>query len=142
QTVIRSLRLPIGSPNYDKRRLTPSTGVYMRRALLAITSLVLGLTAIGVHAQQQMTVFAKIVDGTGKPAEKVEPGDITITENGAAAKVIKIEPVNWPTKVQILIDNGTGTGGDNLVNIRNGVKGLIEALPEGTEVTLVTTAPQ
>jgi hypothetical protein len=114
----------------------------MRRALLAITSLVLGLTTIGVHAQQQMTVFAKIVDGTGKAAEKVEPGDITITENGAAAKVIKIEPINWPTKVQILIDNGAGTGSDNLVNIRNGVRGLIEALPEGTEVTLVTTAPQ
>ena len=70
----------------------------MRRTLLAITSLVLGLTAIGVHAQQQFTLFAKIVDGTGKPAEKVEPGDVTLTENGATAKVLKVEPINWPTK--------------------------------------------
>src|SRR5262245_60758215 len=114
----------------------------MRRILIAITSLVLGLSAVSLNAQQQLTLFARIVDGTGKPVEMLQPGDVKITENDAEAKVIKIEPVNWPRKVQILIDNGTGMGADNLVNIRNGVKGLMEALPEGTEVTLVTTAPQ
>src|SRR5262245_40255486 len=114
----------------------------MRKDHVAIAGLVLGLTTLGVQAQQQMQVFARIVDAKGAPVATLEPADVTITENNVETKVLKIEPVNWPIKVQVLIDNGIALGGDNLVNIRNGVRGLIEALPEGTEVTLVTTAPQ
>jgi len=63
-------------------------------------------------------------------------------EDDKEAKILKIEPINWPSKVQILLDNGAGLGSENLTHLRNGTRGLIEALPEGTEVTLVTTAPQ
>ena len=44
--------------------------------------------------------------------------------------------------MQILLDNGIGLGGQNVQHLKNGVKGLLEALPENLEVTLVTTAPQ
>ena len=63
-------------------------------------------------------------------------------ENGAEAKVTKVEPLNWPVKVQILLDNGVGLGSQNVQQLKNGVKGLLEALPENLEVTLVSTAPQ
>jgi hypothetical protein len=53
-----------------------------------------------------------------------------------------VEPVNWPIKVQILVDNGIGLGAGNLNHMRNGLQGLIEALPRDVEVTLVTTSPQ
>jgi hypothetical protein len=114
----------------------------MRRVLLTIAGLVLGLTTLGVHAQQQLQLFARVVDSKGAPVATLEPGDVTIKENDVDAKVVKIDPINWPMKVQVLVDNGIGLGGDNLTHIRNGVRGLIEALPEGTDVTLVTTAPQ
>ena len=114
----------------------------MRRALFTISGLVLCVATLGVHAQQQLQLFARIVDSKGAPVAMLEPGDVTIKENDADLKVVKIDPINWPMKVQVLVDNGVGLGNDNLTHIRNGVRGLIEALPEGTEVTLVTTAPQ
>ena len=44
-------------------------------------------------------------------------------------------------KVALLIDNGTGSA-DRLNHTREGVKGLIRALPAGIEASLQTTAPQ
>ena len=113
----------------------------MRRSLLTIVA-VLGFTTLGIHAQQQIQLFARIVDSKGVPVTTLEPGDVTIKENEVDAKVLKIDPINWPIKVQLLVDNGIGLGNDNLSNMRTGLRGLIEALPEGTELTFVTTAPQ
>jgi Ca-activated chloride channel family protein len=44
-------------------------------------------------------------------------------------------------RVAILLDNGIGSA-DRIVNVRTGAKGLIEALPEGVEISLHTLAPQ
>jgi hypothetical protein len=45
-------------------------------------------------------------------------------------------------KLQILLDNGAGMGGQNVQHLKNGVKALLEAMPENLEVTIVSTAPQ
>jgi hypothetical protein len=45
-------------------------------------------------------------------------------------------------KVQILLDNGVGLGSQNIQQLKNGVQGMLAALPENLEVTLVGTAPQ
>jgi hypothetical protein len=95
-----------------------------------------------VHAQKQIQVYASIVDASGAPVSALEPGDVRVTENGAEAKITKMEPVNWPVKVQILLDNGVGLGNTNIGQLRTGVTGLLDALPENLEVTLVSTAPQ
>ena len=64
-------------------------------------------------------------------------------ENGADAKVTKVEPVNWPVKLQILLDNGVGMGSQNVQQLKNGVQALLAgACPTNLEVTLVSTAPQ
>ena len=39
-------------------------------------------------------------------------------------------------------DNGVGIPPESISDLRTGVRGLIEAIPDGVEVTLVTTAPQ
>jgi hypothetical protein len=114
----------------------------MNRVSLSIAGVVLGVATLDLHAQQQLQLFARVVDSKGAPVATLEPGDVTIKENDVDTKVLKIDPINWPMKVQLLVDNGVGLGNDNVTHVRNGVRGLIEALPEGTEVTLVTTAPQ
>ena len=80
------------------------------------------------RAQQQFTIFASIVDVTGFPVETLEPGDLRLLENDAEAMVVKVEPIEWPTKLQILVDNGTGLGGTNFIHLRNGLTKLIEAM--------------
>jgi len=95
-----------------------------------------------VRAQQQFQLYASVADASGKPVASLEPTDLRVMEGGVEAKVVKVEPVNWPVKVQLLLDNGIGLGAGNIQILKDGVKGLIDALPDNLEVTIVTTAPQ
>ena len=115
----------------------------MRSKFLMALAVVLCTTALDVRAQQQQfELFASVVDAAGKAVDKLEPTDLRVMEAGVEAKVVKVEPVNWPVKVQLLLDNGIGLGAGNIQILKDGVKGLIEALPDNLEVTIVTTAPQ
>ena len=111
------------------------------RALLAV-AVVSSLAPSSAHAQQQFQLYASIVDATGAPAATVQPTDIRVMENGVEARVLKIERVSLPVRLQLLVDNGVGLGGENIAHLRNGVRGLLDALPPGVEVTLVVTAGQ
>jgi hypothetical protein len=114
----------------------------MRSKLLIGVALVLCIATSGVRAQQQISLYASVADATGKPLATLEPTDLRVMEGGVEAKVVKVEPASFPVKVQLLLDNGIGLGGQNIQSLKDGVKGLIEALPENLEVTIVTTAPQ
>ncbi|HEU4695002.1 MAG TPA: VWA domain-containing protein [Vicinamibacterales bacterium] len=114
----------------------------MRSKLFVIVALVLCAFAREAGAQQQFQLFASVADATGKSVATLEPADLRVMENGVEAKIVKVEPVNWPVKVQLLLDNGIGLGGGNIQILKDGVTGLINSLPDNLEVTIVTTAPQ
>lgn len=94
-----------------------------------------------VFAQRQLQFFAHFADASGKPVPSLSATDISVNEDGVEGKVLKMEPVDWPVRVALLVDNGTGSG-ERLTQTRVGVKALIEALPDGVEVSLQTTSPQ
>ena len=115
----------------------------MRLKLFAAAAgvcLLAGLPA--AQNSKQIQVFASVLDASGAPAKTLGPDDLRLMENGADAKVTKVEPVNWPVKLQILLDNGIGMGSQNVQQLKNGVKALLDAMPENLEGTLVSTAPQ
>ncbi len=116
----------------------------MRPRLLAMAGLSLWVCvfASGASAQRQLQLYATILDSTGAPAATVTPEDVQGAGKRRRAEDSQGRADPWTTKVQILLDNGTGIGSANLNQLRNGLKGLLEALPLGLEVTLVTTAPQ
>jgi hypothetical protein len=102
---------------------------------------VLGLCAAGLRAQQQFTLLATVLDPEkGTPVETLAPADVRVTEDGSDAKVLKVDVVVRTVRVEVLIDNGVGIG-QNLSQLRAGVRGLLEALPPGVETTIVTTSP-
>jgi hypothetical protein len=104
--------------------------------------LLMGICAAGIRAQEQFTLLASIVDPEkGTPVESLTPADVRVTEDGAPARVLKVEAVVRQVKVQLLIDNGAGIG-QNLSDFRSGVRNLLQALPPDTETTVITTAPQ
>jgi hypothetical protein len=109
---------------------------------LATVAVVLCCATSGPHAQQQFQLLASIVDGLGAPVAALQPADIHVLENGVAARILKVESVSFPVKLQLLVDNGVGLGSDNISHLRNGVRGLLEVLPPGVEVTLVVTGGQ
>jgi len=110
------------------------------RCLVAVAGMVafFGTTAL---AQRQFSFFAHFSDASGKPIGGLQDTDIMVQEDGADGKVLSLEPIDWPIRVAILIDNGAGSS-DRLNHTREGVRGLIQALPANTEASLQTTAPQ
>jgi hypothetical protein len=114
----------------------------MRFTFLAATTVAVCLATSGVLAQRQLSLLATITDPSGAEVTAVEAKDVRVTENGEPATVLKVEPVDRSPKVQVLIDNGIGMPPESIGDLRNGVRGLLEALPPDIEVTVVTTAPQ
>ena len=114
----------------------------MRSKLLMGVAVALCVASGDMRAQQQVQLYASVADVTGKPVATLEPADLKVLEGGVEAKVVKVEPISWPVKVQLLVDNCIGLGGQNIQSLKDGIKGLIEALPDNLEVTIVTTAPQ
>lgn len=111
-----------------------------RPVLPALVTVV--LSSAGLGAQEQFTLLASFVErGSGNPVETLAAADVRVTEDGLAANVVKVEPVVRSINVQVLIDNGAGIG-RNIVELRNGLRKLLETLPPDVETTLVTTAPQ
>jgi len=114
----------------------------MRATVLAASTLALCLSISGLLAQRQLALLATVTDPSGADVSTIDAKDVRITENGVAASVLKVEPVDRVPKVQLLIDNGVGMPSESISDLRTGVRGLLEALPPGIEVTVVTTAPQ
>src|SRR5688572_15707830 len=100
------------------------------------------LTGAVLDAQERFTLLASFVEpGSGNPVETLTPADVSVTEDDLTATIVKLEPVVRSVKVQVLIDNGAGVG-RNIVELRNGVRRLVEGLPADIDTTLVTTSPQ
>jgi hypothetical protein len=78
-------------------------------------------------------------DGKFVPDLKAE--EFTYSENGVAGKIMAAEKFSLPIHLTIAVDNGPGSD-QSLGFYRNGLKGLVEALPDGVEIALYAMAPQ
>jgi len=115
----------------------------MRFLRFATGALVVGLATTTLLAQKPLVILANVTDPDGKEVASVESSDVIFTENGANGTVLKVEAVGAVVpKVQLLVDNGIGMPATSLGDLRTALKGLLNALPAGVEVTFVTTAPQ
>jgi len=114
----------------------------MRSRLAAAFGLALATTAVVAQAPKQLQIFAGVLDGTGGPAQSLDVGDVQVMEDGVAATVTRVVRLDWPVKVQLLLDNGVGLGEGSMQPLKAGVRALLAELPENVEVTIVGTAPQ
>ena len=114
----------------------------MRVLLAAALGLGLATPVVVAQAPKQIQIFASVLDGTGAPAKSLDIRDIHVTEDGVDATVTKVEPLDWPVKLQLLLDNGVGLGEGSIQPLKAGVQALLAAMPLNLEVTIVGTAPQ
>ena len=124
-------------------RLLPDHRRLARIAVASTVWLAAFLCAAGgrVQAQQQGQLFMSVLDATGYPLANLAVGDVTVQVDDVACKVINVEPFKKPMKLTVMIDNGSAVS-NALSNLRTAVKNLIDALPEGLQIELLTTAPQ
>jgi hypothetical protein len=106
--------------------------------LIAVVAAGLALSA-HLGAQKQGQLFISLTAADGKPVDGLLPDEVSITEDGAACKTLKLEAINWPTKVHVLVDNGRPN--TNPINpLRDGLKAFFAAMPDGTEMSMYATA--
>jgi len=107
---------------------------------LAVGAVVMASSHISAQ-QNQLQAFISAVDANGAPVTDLKPEEIAMTENGAPGKVLSLDRFNLPVKLTIVIDNGKDSQ-TALSTVREGLTGLVDALPPDVEVALVTLAPQ
>jgi hypothetical protein len=112
----------------------------MTKFIFAVSlGLAVAAGSVPLSAQKQQQVFISLTGTDGKPVTGLQASDVTISENDVNCKVIKVEEIDWPTKVQVLVDNGKPN--TSPINpLRDGLKGFFELMPEGTEMSLYSTA--
>jgi hypothetical protein len=93
------------------------------------------------YAQDEQQIFLSLLDPSGAPVTDLSLDEVSIQEDGQLRETLKIEPVNWPTKLTVLVDNSQATA-NAFVQLREGLRGLFEELPAGVEMSLLTIAPQ
>jgi hypothetical protein len=99
----------------------------------------LGIVAVDAQGQQFQFIIA--AEPTGAPITDLKPEEVTMSENGMPAKVLKVEPYPVPVRLTITVDNGPDSP-ESIAHMRTGLTAMVEALPPDVEVTLVSTAPQ
>ena len=101
-----------------------------------VNAFVTALALIVVHAQpNQFQFIVGAVDANGTPVTDLKANEVVMTENGAPATVLKIEPYKVPVKLTVAVDNGPDSR-DALSHYRSGLKGLVEALHHDGTTTL------
>ena len=110
----------------------------LARVLLVLTAIASGT----VYAQNQvkpnqLLVFISATDAGGAPLTDLKPDEIAYTESGTPGKVVSLDRHQLPIKLTIAIDNGKDSV-QALSTLKEGLTGLVGALPADVEVTLIT----
>lgn len=112
-----------------------------RCVALAAAVLLLGHTSLLLAQDEEFTFVLSVFDQSGRPVRNIRPDEISLTENGGAAEIVKVEPFAMPVKLTVAVDNGP-LSTDALVHYRTGLSGLASALPGDMEVAFITMSPQ
>ena len=110
-------------------------------AVLTAAIAVSSTTWVSGQAGQTFQFVVSALTDAGEPITDLKPEEVVMTEKVGKATVSKVEPFSLPVKVTITVDNGDQSS-EALPHYRAGLKGFVEAFPEGTEFTLIATAPQ
>jgi hypothetical protein len=113
----------------------------MRRVQTGISIVLVLLGAVVADAQQLRQAWVRVADSTGAPITGLSANKFTVIEDGVNCRTLKADPIEWPTRITVLVDNG-GKSSDYLSNLRNGLYGLIKEMPSDVEMSLLTLAPQ
>jgi hypothetical protein len=96
--------------------------------------------AVALHAQAPLTLYVSATDASGKPVTDLKAEEVTMTENGKEGKIVSAEKFSLPMHLTIALDNGPGSD-QSLGFYRNGLDGLVQALPNDVEITVIAMAP-
>ncbi len=107
-------------------------------ALLALVLIVFGApcTSQAVSAQIQ-SLFISFTDADGVPVTDLTRQEVVVESDGERCETLDFEPIDWPVRVTVFVDNGVGTR-PVLDDMREGLRLFVDALPPDVEVAIAT----
>lgn len=113
-------------------------------AAACVSAIALGpaLSARG-QGNDTATVYVAVTDKGGKPLKTVAPADFSVAEDGAAKKIISVEPAGGPMSVALLIDRFGQDATFNVLAVRGALVAIVKTLrvnPD-TEISVTTIDP-
>ena len=126
----------------DNRHMTAHT---LRRWLVGSVVSV-GLVAGGAPwggartaAAQEQSLYIAFTDFNGAPVTDMTRDDVVIEWDGVGCEIVELEPIEWPVRVTVYVDNATESQAA-LPDMREGLRLFLNALPPDIEVAIATTA--
>ena len=109
--------------------------------LAAAALVVFGAPWSGVRpaAAQEQSLYIAFTDFNGDPVTDMTLDDVVIQWDGVPCEIVELEPIRWPVRVTVYVDNATESQAA-IPDIREGVRLFLDALPPDIEVALATTA--
>ena len=90
-------------------------------------------------AQEEQSLFIAFTDFDGTPVTDMTADDVVIQWDGVPCEIVALEPVDWPVRVTVFVDNATESQAA-LPDMREGLRLFLQALPPDIEVAVATTA--
>ncbi|MBM40865.1 MAG: hypothetical protein CL483_02930 [Acidobacteria bacterium] len=121
-----------------------TTTAHSCRRRLTAGLLTVGLFAWGVAGTsdvvlaQSRSFFISFADADGVPVTDLTREDVVVELDGELAETLSLEPIDWPVRVTVFVDNGINTR-PMLDDIREGLEGFVAALVPDVEVAIATT---
>ena len=63
----------------------------------------------GVAWAQTGSFFVSFTDANGAPVTDLRAEEVVVEMDGEHGETLNLEPINWPVRVTVFIDNGIGT---------------------------------
>jgi hypothetical protein len=103
-------------------------------------TLLVAATSAG-QTEYARRVFVRALDRIGASIPDLTAGDFSVTENGVARLVTRATLGSQPPRIVLVVDSST-TMKPMLEHFRNGLRAFLDLLPDGYEVTIVSTGRQ
>lgn len=111
----------------------------VHNALLIAALCLFGASPTAV-AQEQVLHVA-VADSNGNPVPGLTEDDIVVQWDGESLETIRFEPVDWPVRLTVFVDN-SGAAVNVVPQMRNGLQAMLREIPNEVEIAFLTLARQ
>ncbi len=118
------------------RERQPST---WGRFVLAWLLVIFGVHQGGVVWAQEAETFIQVRDADGSPVVDLSAEDFVIEQGGVACRVVRVELMNEPLRLALLVDDAEGAN-TYFRFLRDGLPAFADALPDTSQVALILTS--
>jgi len=109
-----------------------------RNAFSSALALTLVLFGAPVTFAQSPSLFVSFTDANdGTPVTDITADEVVIEVDGVHGETLNLEPIDWPVRVTIFVDNGVASVPE-LADMREGVTLFLEEMPPDVEVAIGT----